>query len=45
MCQKETIKEWEKEFETVTFWVTLKVKEKDSITDFTTEFIDVLTML
>jgi nucleotide-binding universal stress UspA family protein len=43
---KETIKEWEKEFETVTFWVTLSEEVADSITDFIlNKDIDVLTML
>lgn len=43
---KETIKEWEKEFETVTFWVTLSEEVADSIADFIlNKDIDVLTML
>tara|TARA_R110002124_G_scaffold70652_3_gene189378 strand:+ start:85 stop:918 length:834 start_codon:yes stop_codon:yes gene_type:complete len=45
---KETIKEWEEEFEAegVTFWVTLSDKVKESIADFIlNKDIDVLTML
>jgi hypothetical protein len=44
--KKKPLKNGRKEFETVTFWVTLKVKLADSITDFILiKDIDVLTML
>ena len=42
----ETVKEWEKEFEAVTFWITLSDNVKESIADFiVNKDIDVLTML